>query len=245
MIIFSPDLEYGDSMNKKWIVGILLFSSLAFSLQPNKTHAVLNVTYTNFEDVPQKNKKLVFVGVKHPKVKINVKTDEFGEASFLIPREDSYKILCQSLTGPFECGETPYVSMTASSGGINIEFDDTRAELTGVTFKAGSAELVKGTLKTLDASIAGLKRNLNAKVEIEGHTSSEGSEELNQKLSEERANAVRTYMIQKGISPERVTAVGYGPSRPKADNATEAGRKANRRIEIRVLNTDEVNVSAE
>ncbi len=233
-------------MKFKFLASLVLLGvsfGVSADLQPNKTHAVLNVVYTNFEDVPQRHKKLTFVGIKHPKVKINVKTDEYGEASFHIPREDSYKIMCQSLTGPFECGETPYVSLKASSGGINVEFDDTRAELTGVTFKAGSAELVPSSLKTLNASIDGLKRNLKAKIEIEGHTSSEGSEELNQKLSEDRANSVRTYMISKGIAAERVTAVGYGPSRPKADNATESGRKANRRIEIRVLNADEVNVS--
>jgi outer membrane protein OmpA-like peptidoglycan-associated protein len=52
-------------------------------------------------------------------------------------------------------------------------------------------------------------------------------------------------MIKKGISPDRVTAVGYGPSRPKADNSTEAGRKANRRIEIRVVNASEVGAGQE
>ena len=106
----------------------------------------------------------------------------YGEASFHIPREDTYTILCESLTGPFECGETPYVSLTASTGGITVVFDDTRSELTGVTFKAGSAELVPNSLKTLNAAIAGLKRNPKAKVEVEGHTSSEGGAELNQQL---------------------------------------------------------------
>ena len=62
-----------------------------------------------------------------------------------------------------------------------------------------------------------------------------------QKLSEDRANSVRDYMIENGIEAERVTAVGYGPSRPKGDNSTEAGRRANRRIELKVLNADEVN----
>lgn len=232
---------------KKIMVSCFVVGTLAFAadLQPNKTHAVLSVTYTNFEEVPQRNKKLTFVGVKKPKNKITVRTDNYGEATFHIPREDSYKILCQSLTGPFECGETPYVSLKASSGGITVEFDDTRAELVGVTFKVGSAELVPSSLKTLNASIEGLKRNAKAKVEIEGHTSSDGSDELNQKLSEDRANSVRNYMISKGIAADRVTAVGYGPTRPKADNATESGRKANRRIEIKVLNPDEVNVSEE
>lgn len=212
----------------------------AGKLAPNKTHAVLNVTYTNEENVPHAKKKLTFVGQNKGK-KVVITTDVYGEASFHIPREDSYTILCESLTGPFECGETPYVSRTASTGGISVVFDDTRSELTGVTFKAGSAELVPSSLKTLNAAIAGLKRNPKAKIEVEGHTSSDGSVELNQQLSEDRANSVRNYMIEQGIDADRVTAVGYGPSRPKGDNSTEAGRRANRRIELKVLNADEVN----
>ena len=215
----------------------------AKDLAPNKTHAVLNISYTNFDDVPQKNKILTFVGKKNPKNKVTVKTNGYGEVSFLIPREDSYQILCESLTGPFECGETPYVSPRASYGSVNVAFDDTRAELQGVSFKVGSAELVPSTLATLDKTIAGLKKNAKAKVEIEGHTSSEGGEEYNQKLSEDRANSVRDYMIRKGISKDRVTAVGYGYSRPKASNDTEEGRKQNRRIEVRVTNPEEVDAS--
>ena len=215
----------------------------AKDLAPNKTHAVLNISYTNFDDVPQKNKILTFVGKKNPKNKVTVKTNGYGEVSFLIPREDSYQILCESLTGPFECGETPYVSPRASYGSVNVAFDDTRAELQGVSFKVGSAELVPSTLTTLDKTIAGLKKNAKAKVEIEGHTSSEGGEEYNQKLSEDRANSVRDYMIRKGISKDRVTAVGYGYSRPKASNDTEEGRKQNRRIEVRVTNPEEVDAA--
>ncbi len=215
----------------------------AKDLAPNKTHAVLNISYTNFDDVPQKNKILTFVGKKNPKNKVTVKTNGYGEVSFLIPREDSYQILCESLTGPFECGETPYVSPRASYGSVNVAFDDTRAELQGVSFKVGSAELVPSTLATLDKTIAGLKKNAKAKVEIEGHTSSEGGEEYNQKLSEDRANSVRDYMIRKGISKDRVTAIGYGYSRPKASNDTEEGRKQNRRIEVRVTNPEEVDAA--
>ncbi|MCL4101047.1 MULTISPECIES: OmpA family protein [unclassified Fibrobacter] len=213
-------------------------AALARDLVPNKTHAVLNVTYTNYDDVPQSHKKLTFVGQNNPKNKLVITTDQYGEASFHIPREETYTILCESLTGPFECGNTPYVSKTASSGGITVTFDDTRAELTGVTFKAGSAELVPTSLKTLDAAIAGLKRNPKALVEIQGHTSSEGSDELNDRLSQERAYSVKDYMVSKGISEGRLKANGYGSSQPKADNSTEAGRKANRRIELVVLSEE-------
>ena len=211
-----------------------LFSHTA-NLSPNKTHAVLNVFYTNFQDVPQIHKKLTFVPTKNPSKKIIVNTDQYGEASFLIPREDSYVILCESLTGPFECGETPYVSLTASSGEVNGLFDDTRAELTGVMFKAGSAELVESSLKTLNNAIKGLKMNPKVKIEISGHTSSEGGEELNQKLSEDRANSVRSYMIANGIESTRLVAVGCGFSRPKSSNDTEAGRAQNRRIELSII----------
>jgi len=213
-------------------------SAAARDLVPNKTHAVLNITYVNNDDVPHSHKKLTFVGQNNAKNKLVITTDQYGEASFHIPREDKYTILCESLTGPFECGETPYVSKTASSGGVTVTFDDTRAELVGVTFKAGSAELVPTSLKTLDAAIAGLKRNPKALVEIQGHTSSEGSDELNQRLSEERAFSVKEYMVSKGISEGRLKANGYGSSQPKADNSTEAGRKANRRIELVVLSEE-------
>ena len=229
------------------LIALTAFAAFAFAaakdLAPNKTHAVLNISYTKFDDIPQKNKILTFVGKKNPKNKVTVKTNGYGEVSFLIPREDSYQILCESLTGPFECGETPYVSPRASYGSVNVAFDDTRAELQGVSFKVGSAELVPSTLATLDKTIAGLKKNAKAKVEIEGHTSSEGGEEYNQKLSEDRANSVRDYMISKGISKDRVTAIGYGYSRPKASNDTEEGRKQNRRIEVRVTNPEEVDAA--
>lgn len=231
-------------MNRIICLAALCAFSFAVSkdLTPNKTHAVLNISYTNFDDVPQRNKTLTFVGEKNPKTKIFVKTNGYGEVSFLVPRLDSYRILCESLTGPFECGKTPYVSPKASYGSVNVAFDDTRAEIEGISFKAGSAELVPSSLSTLDKTIAALKKNSKAKVEIEGHTSSEGGEEYNQKLSEDRANSVRAYMIKKGIAQDRVTAVGYGYSRPKASNDTEAGRKQNRRIEVRITNPDEVEV---
>jgi len=70
------------------------------------------------------------------------------------------------------------------------------------------------------------------KLDIEGHTDSIGSEEYNQKLSEERAGSVRGYLISSGVKPDIVSAVGLGKSNPVADNSTAAGRKLNRRVEM-------------
>ncbi len=70
------------------------------------------------------------------------------------------------------------------------------------------------------------------KLDIEGHTDAIGSDEYNQKLSEERANSVRGYLISSGVKPDEVSAVGLGKSNPVADNSTAAGRKRNRRVEM-------------
>ena len=223
-------------------INIFIAPAFARDLLPNKTHAVLTVTYTNNEDVPQGHKKLTFVGQNDPKKKVTVTTDSEGEVTFHIPREETYNIFCESVTGPFECGTTPYVSPTASTGGITVVFDDTRVELKGVNFKAGSAELEPESIEILDKAVAGILKNPLAHIEIQGHTSSEGDDQFNQTLSEQRAYTVFLYMVDKGIDRGRLSASGYGSSQPRASNATEAGRKKNRRIELRVLNEDEVEV---
>jgi OOP family OmpA-OmpF porin len=71
-------------------------------------------------------------------------------------------------------------------------------------------------------------------VEVAGHTDSVGPDAYNQKLSQRRADAVKQVLVKDGVAANRVTSVGYGESRPVADNATEAGRAVNRRVEAAV-----------
>ena len=80
--------------------------------------------------------------------------------------------------------------------------------------------------------------NANAQIQnvrVEGHSDSIGRDAYNQKLSDRRANAVRDYLIKKGIAAERLTAAGFGESRPVADNSTNRGRARNRRTEFTVF----------
>src|SRR6202158_3677408 len=70
------------------------------------------------------------------------------------------------------------------------------------------------------------------KLEVEGHTDSVGSDEYNQRLSEQRANSVRGYLVSQGVSPDGITAIGLGKTRPVTDNSTVAGRQQNRRVEL-------------
>jgi outer membrane protein OmpA-like peptidoglycan-associated protein len=69
-------------------------------------------------------------------------------------------------------------------------------------------------------------------IEVAGHTDSKGSDAYNMKLSQQRAEAVRNFLISRGVAADRLTAKGYGESQPVADNATEEGRFQNRRVEL-------------
>ncbi|MES2765363.1 MAG: OmpA family protein [Bacteroidota bacterium] len=73
------------------------------------------------------------------------------------------------------------------------------------------------------------------KIQIEGHTDSQGSARLNLELSKRRAESVKSYLIAKGINPQRVSTIGLGPTRPIADNSTDFGRSLNRRTEIVII----------
>lgn len=104
--------------------------------------------------------------------------------------------------------------------------------LQGVNFDNDKATLLPQAQTTLDQAAATLKEWGDVKVEVAGHTDSVASDAYNMKLSQRRADAVRDYLISKGIAASRLTAKGYGESKPIADNNTEAGRYQNRRVEL-------------
>ncbi len=89
---------------------------------------------------------------------------------------------------------------------------------------------------TFSAIAESLVANEEIKVQVGGHTDSSGSAALNKRLSAARAESVRQYLISKGVAADRLTAVGFGPSKPIASNKTAAGRAQNRRVELTRLN---------
>ncbi len=108
--------------------------------------------------------------------------------------------------------------------------------LEGVHFKSGSATIEKESFETLDEMVATMKYYPELIVEIQGYTDNTGSLAINQKLSQARADAVREYLISKGIAGSRMTAKGFGPENPVAPNNTPEGRAQNRRIEFVRMN---------
>lgn len=101
-----------------------------------------------------------------------------------------------------------------------------------VLFDTGKYDLRPPTREAL-ARLSGIVLgHPGLKLEVEGHTDSTGSDELNQTLSEQRADTVRGYLVQQGLAADSITARGFGKSSPVADNATTAGRQKNRRVEL-------------
>lgn len=107
--------------------------------------------------------------------------------------------------------------------------------LVGVNFQSGKAVLMEMSFKILDQVVESLKEWPDVRLEIQGHTDSQGSSEYNRGLSQKRAEAVKFYLVQHGIDADRLTAVGYGEDSPIADNSTAAGREKNRRVELNRL----------
>lgn len=104
-----------------------------------------------------------------------------------------------------------------------------------IEFDGGKAELAADSLGLLDRVAAILDRCPDTPVEIGAHTDSEGSTSKNRDLSQARAEAVLEYLVEAGIRRERLSAEGFGESKPIADNSTAAGRAQNRRIEFVVV----------
>lgn len=109
-----------------------------------------------------------------------------------------------------------------------------------ILFEVGSSALKQaGTMKVAEVS-ATLREYPNSTIIIKGYASSEGADDYNLALSKRRAEMVRNTMIGNHVAPSRITAVGMGESSPIGDNSTESGRSMNRRVEIDIFPTSDV-----
>ncbi|MFN8254816.1 MAG: OmpA family protein [Bacteroidales bacterium] len=116
----------------------------------------------------------------------------------------------------------------------NIEVGSTLI-LENILFETNSSILQNVSYNTLNQLISELNINPKLKLEISGHTDNVGTDEHNQILSEQRAQAVVNFLVKNGIASDRLTFKGYGNTKPVADNSTEEGKAKNRRVEIKVI----------
>lgn len=110
---------------------------------------------------------------------------------------------------------------------------DASITLEGVNFRYDSSELTGAARAILDRVAGILVQYPRLELEVAGHTDAQGDRDYNRWLSEQRAMAVRQYLIAKGVSAASITARGYGSAQPVADNSTREGLLKNRRVELR------------
>jgi OOP family OmpA-OmpF porin len=103
-----------------------------------------------------------------------------------------------------------------------------------INFETGSADIAPSSRTVLDALASVALRCDRFAIEVVGYTDNQGERDMNMELSQRRADAIAAYLAGQGVTRDRLTAHGYGPDHPRADNATTEGQAANRRIEFNV-----------
>jgi outer membrane protein OmpA-like peptidoglycan-associated protein len=125
--------------------------------------------------------------------------------------------------------------MTQVESLLASEGEEMILELKYINFETGSATLTANSRYEVDYAAELMKEYPDLTFELGGHTDDTGDAAMNTELSKARAEAVRAELVAMGVSPERLTAVGYGATRPIADNDTEEGRAQNRRTELKII----------
>ncbi len=171
---------------------------------------------------------------------VNKSNSVSGEYLVVLPAGRNYSVSTTSegfffYSENFEIPkDTSYAEITMNIALEPIE-KGTKVVLNNIFFESGRAELKPISYVELNKAVDLLQKNPTMVIEIGGHTDNLGSDELNLKLSQSRADAVRDYMILAGIEEARIQSKGYGESTPIEDNTTEEGRAANRRTEFEIV----------
>lgn len=142
-------------------------------------------------------------------------------------REGKYKIEVRNCSGEKSFAE------------YKVKFLDEgtaqRLRLDNVFFEQGSYALISSTIEELNKLVSKLNYNPKMVILLEGHTDSHGGEQSNLELSHKRVEQIQTYLVSRGIKKKRIQIIGYGGSRPVADNCCDETRKLNRRVEMVIL----------
>lgn len=183
-------------------------------------------------------------GVGNPVLKTGHSEPNYGEYRTQLPGSGIY-ILQVSAAGYLTT--TDSIEVESILGDTEIIFKDLylkpveaelSARLHNIFFDSGKIALHPESIAELNRLVEFMEQNANLQIEIGGHADSRESNDLHQKLSQQRAAVVRNYLLHYGIEAKRLTTIGYGASRPKVLNDTIEGMQNNRRVEFTVLKTE-------
>ncbi len=219
---------------------LLTHSLCSQTTATNGKMATVDVTVTDMQLKPKSGEAVLFRGEKTGK-HFTCYSEKDGKGKQLLPPGDTYHVSLKGINdttkyaiinvpalGPDEFFTEPFW--------VNIKFEPARSyKLDNVHFDVDKASLRQSSYAQLNELFDYLQHHPDIIAEIAGHTDNTGTAAHNLKLSQDRANTIRNYLLKKGIKADRLSAKGYGATEPVADNSTEQGKQLNRRTELRIL----------
>ncbi len=222
-------------MKKVLVVLAVLFVGLSLA----QDMAPLEVSVLDFKDKAQSGEQIIFEGDSSGVVYKGTSGDD-GKFKVLLAGGETYMI---KIKGFGE--EKDYSTIKIPSLGENevygefqltVRFEQPKIfTLDNVHFDSGKYSITKVSYKELDELLEYMTIKKELKVEIAGHTDNVGEDEENMQLSQNRADAIRNYLLKRGISSTRILAKGYGENQAVWNNNTAEGRQKNRRTEVRII----------
>ncbi len=211
----------------------------SMELEPTETLALMNILVQDTEGNPVPG-TVASIRRKGGDVVLSGVSDENGVLRGLIPDGATYLVRFVSLDPEREEINHEIVVENGDYLDLNLKLTYLPSQsrtfiLHGVFFETGKATLKEESYARLSDLLEYMTAKESVVIELSGHTDSMGAEVANQRLSENRAIAVKRYLVSRGIAAGRIAAVGYGESRPIASNNTAEGRRENRRTVVTVL----------
>lgn len=219
------------------LLSIFLFLGLNSSVfaQVDSDKVLINTTVVDFKQKVRPGETIMFVNTKTGEVFTKI-SDKEGKCFFVLIKGNEYLIKYKNFGKDvdYQKVQIPDVARLKELK-VLVKFQPATAyTLDNVLFETGKANLKNTSFKAIDELAAAMTAKSTMEIEIAGHTDNVGDKDANLKLSQERAEAVRAYLIKKGIDASRITAKGYGDTKPVADNSTDTGKQQNRRTEVRI-----------
>lgn len=233
----------------KYIFTLIVSAFLPFTLfaqtelKPTEKEVLINFLIADPKGIPEEGAE-VLVEATDKKFSKRVVADLDGKCQVLVPKEIPFKIVVYKFDAEFDFGEKVFPSKPeyqTTNYTLSIEIVTsykrvyTLDHLFFNPYEYDTKGLKPTSLAVLNKLADTLKANTKMKIEIAGHTDNSGEDLANLQLSQKRADAIRAYLIQKGIKEDRILAKGYGETSPIVSNDTQEGRSFNRRTEVKVI----------